>query len=326
MDRRLDVVVLTHPHEDHVAGLARLLARYRVGRVFEPGMRGPGPGYAAWDRELDASGAPVRRGLSAGDTLRVDEVSMRVLWPLPGRVPLVPSDGGTAINNVSIVLLGSVGSARFLLAGDVEQAIDPSLLGDDLPHLDLLKVAHHGSATATTQAFVDAVRPRVAVASAGAGNPYGHPAPSTLARLRDAGARVFRTDLDGTVVATFRASGMDVHSEGGRPAALTIPRMTVAVADRGAGPATPSTKPPPGLQTARAAAFRCSIPTPTAMVALVARALLPASSTPSGVHEASERLGYHPAGDDDGAGGGLPPALPHEPRHRAILRTRRPTT
>ena len=74
------------------------------------------------------------------------------------------------------MLLGTVGGRRFLLAGDVEEDIDPALLTEGLPRVDLLKVAHHGSKTATTQAFVDAVRPRIAIASAGADNPYGHPA------------------------------------------------------------------------------------------------------------------------------------------------------
>src|SRR5207344_1873542 len=68
-DRRIDAVTLTHPHEDHVAGLARLLDRYRIRRVFEPGMRGPGPGYAAWLSRLAAPGAPMRLGLAAGDRL-----------------------------------------------------------------------------------------------------------------------------------------------------------------------------------------------------------------------------------------------------------------
>ena len=77
---------------------------------------------------------------------------------------------------MSVVLLGVIGERRFLLTGDVEEDIDPSLLAAGLPRLDLLKVAHHGSRTATTEAFVAAVRPRVAVASAGADNPYGHPA------------------------------------------------------------------------------------------------------------------------------------------------------
>ena len=138
------------------------------------------------------------------------------------------------------MLLGARRRRRFLLAGDVEQEIDPSLLAQRLPRVDLLKVAHHGSKTATTQAFVDAVRPTVAVASAGTGNPYGHPARATLDRLAAAGARVFRTDLDGTVVATFGAARDDRPRRGrapGRPARSTD-------ADR-----------------PRAAAFRCAIPT-----------------------------------------------------------------
>ncbi len=126
-DRRIDVVILSHPHEDHVAGLALLLERYRVGRVFEPGMRGPGPGYSAWARRLGTALGPPRRTLATGDRLTVDDISMRVLWPSAGSVPLEPPDGGTAINNVSVVLLGQIGPRRFLLMGDVEEGIDPSM-------------------------------------------------------------------------------------------------------------------------------------------------------------------------------------------------------
>ena len=90
-----------------------------------------------------------------------------------------------------------------------------------LPRLDLLKVAHHGSRTATTEEFVSAVRPRVAIASAGAGNPYGHPARATLERLAVAGARVYRTDQDGSVTVTFDASGMTVKTAPRRAAAVS---------------------------------------------------------------------------------------------------------
>src|SRR5207344_2299421 len=124
-DRRIDAVVLSHPHEDHVAGLALLLERYHVARVFEPGMRGPGPGYAAWVRDLGRPGAPVRLGLAAGDRLAVDDIDFQVLWPIRGKVPLTPPDGGTGINNVSVVLLGTIGDRRALLMGDVEEGIDP---------------------------------------------------------------------------------------------------------------------------------------------------------------------------------------------------------
>jgi competence protein ComEC len=225
-DRRLDAVVLSHPHEDHVAGLALLLERYRVGRTFEPGMLGPGPGYAAWAAELADRPTPGSL-LAAGDRLAIDDVALEVLWPVRGTVPRKPSDTGTGINNVSIVLLGSVAGRRFLLTGDVEEEVDPDLLVR-VGHVDLLKVAHHGSRTASTDAFLDAVVPTVAVASAGAGNPYGHPSPATLARVEARGARVFRTDRDGSVTVTFDPTGITVRSSGGRPRPTPRPRPSAS--------------------------------------------------------------------------------------------------
>jgi competence protein ComEC len=226
-DRRLDVLVLTHPHEDHVAGLARILERYRVGRVFEPGMRGPGPGWAAWSAELHDG--PPHGVLSTGAHLRLGEVELSVLWPDPGSVPRQPPDSGTGINNASVVFLGEANGRRFLLMGDVEQGIDPTLLARGLPRVDVLKIAHHGSRTATTQAFVDAVRPRIAIASAGAGNPYGHPTRSTLDRVRASGARVYRTDQDGSVEVDLRTDGLVVRETGPR-VATTVTAPSVAAA------------------------------------------------------------------------------------------------
>jgi len=246
-DRRIDAVILSHPHEDHVAGLALLLDRYAVARVFEPGMRGPGPGYAAWLQRVGVAHRQQRLAIAAGDHLTVDEIGLRVLWPIRGQVPTEPPDTGTGINNVSVVLLGTVGARRFLLAGDVEEEIDPSLLAEGLPTVDFLKVAHHGSRTATTQAFVSTVRPRVAVASAGTGNPYGHPARSTLERLAAAGARVYRTDEDGSVSVTFDAAGMFVRTAPRRSQAVV--RSTLSVAVRRSFlcdvPVQPFVRPPP---------------------------------------------------------------------------------
>lgn len=212
-DRRIDVVILSHPHEDHVAGLALLLRRYRVGRVLEPGMRGPGPGYSAWLTALAGDGATTRGLIAAGDRLQVDDVGLEARWPIRGTVPADPPDSGTGINNVSVVLLGTVGERRFLLTGDVEKDVDPSLLAAGLPRVDVLKVAHHGSRTATTDAFLAAVQPRVAIASAGADNPYGHPARATVDRLIATGARVYRTDVDGSVTVMFDPTGPVVRRE-----------------------------------------------------------------------------------------------------------------
>jgi competence protein ComEC len=307
-DRRIDAVVLSHPHEDHVAGLALLLERYRVDRVFEPGMRGPGPGYGAWLRELAGPKAPVRLSLAGGDRLAVDEIELRVLWPIRGQVPAIPPDGGTGINNVSVVLLGHVGARRFLLMGDVEQDIDPSLLTGGLPHVDLLKVAHHGSRTATTQAFVDAVRPAVAVASAGAGNPYGHPAKATLDRLATAGARVLRTDRDGSVAIGFEAGAMTVRTEGGRPEP-SAPSATVRAA-----------RSPAAAETAvrgvvRAPSFLCSIPV-TALLPAAEPRYSPGIAANGGGPTAT--VGYHRT--DDGAWAGGRRRSPPFPRSAPVVR------
>jgi competence protein ComEC len=218
-DRRIDIVVLSHPHEDHDAGLAALLDRYVVDRVLEPGMFGPGPGYAALNAELFDRG--IARGtLATGDRVAVDDILFRVLWPDPGTVPERPAESGTGINNVSIVLLGEVGRHRLLLTGDIEEEIDPRLLARGLPTVDLLKVAHHGSRTASTDAFLAALQPAIAVISTGRGNSYGHPTPEAIERLRAAGAEVFRTDEDGSVTVDLGPGPLRVHASGARTAAL----------------------------------------------------------------------------------------------------------
>lgn len=220
-DRRLDVVVLTHPHEDHVAGLVRVLERYRVGRVFEPGMRGSGPGWAAWDAALRHG--PPRATLAAGAHLWLGEIRLDVLWPEPGTVPAATAPTGSGINDTSIVLLGEAGSRRFLLTGDAEEGVDPALIARGLPRVDVLKIAHHGSATATTAALLEATRPSIGLISVGAGNDYGHPAPSTLARLSAARVRVYRTDQDGTIEADLAPDGVTIRTaRPGRTASAMI--------------------------------------------------------------------------------------------------------
>ncbi|HKF84875.1 MAG TPA: ComEC/Rec2 family competence protein [Candidatus Limnocylindrales bacterium] len=317
-DRRLDVVVLTHPHEDHVAGLARILERYAVGRVYEPGMRGPGPGWAAWSSVL--RDGPPHGILAAGARIRLGEVLIRVLWPDPGAVPLEPPDGGTAINNVSVVLLGEANGRRFLLAGDIEEGIDPTLLARGLPRVDLLKVAHHGSRTATTQGFVDAVRPSVAIASAGAGNTYGHPARATIARLQASGARVLRTDLDGSVSVELTRMGLVVSTSGPR-------RAGPAPADRLASATRRSST------TRSAPAFACAIPIPAGSPLAVARRRAGTSGAPAagpigdpGSGDWAVPTGYD-RGDDDPRSlrGGTPAALAGSAGlvHSARVRRRR---
>ena len=211
-DRRIDLVVLTHPHEDHVAGLPLVLERYRVGRIAEPGMPGRSPGYDAFVAGLAARGTTSAR-LATGDRFVLDGIAFDVLWPDADRIPRRASDDGREVNDASIVLLGAFEDRRFLLGGDAEADVEEQLVARGLPPVNLLKAGHHGSRTSTTAALVEATRPRVAAVSVGAKNDYGHPSREVLARLAAAGAAVVRTDQVGTIDVALGAAGVEVHTE-----------------------------------------------------------------------------------------------------------------
>ncbi|WP_234423955.1 ComEC/Rec2 family competence protein [Intrasporangium calvum] len=201
----VDLVVLSHFHADHVAGLAgvvagRNVAEIRVSPVAEPGTMARGV------RELAATeGIPVGE-LRAGDTVRVGPVTAEVWWPAH-----LISDGSVP-NNGSVVMTVRVRGVDLLLSGDMEREAaaqvlraarrDPQRWGE----VDVLKVAHHGSSNRDDQ-LLEMVEGRLAVISVGEDNDYGHPAPALLSALASRGFAVYRTDLSGDVAVTVDADG-----------------------------------------------------------------------------------------------------------------------
>ncbi|MHB8797571.1 MAG: DNA internalization-related competence protein ComEC/Rec2 [Thermoanaerobaculia bacterium] len=193
-----DAVVLSHPHPDHSRGLVALLRLVPVDRLYLP--RGA-PRNPFLDEALDAvsGGRPPVQALGAGERFRAAGVDFEVLHPGPESYPRAPE------NNGSLVVAARLGGRRILLTGDVEARAEADLVarGVDLS-ADVLKVAHHGSRTSTTEALLRGVRPRIALISAGRRNRFGHPGREVIVRLDSSGARVFRTDLHGDVALLFR--------------------------------------------------------------------------------------------------------------------------
>jgi competence protein ComEC len=217
--RRIDLLVLSHPHQDHVAGLVDVLDRFRVGAVLHGGIHFHNPAY---DRLLtDASDAdlPVRL-LRAGHTLALGgSVTLEVLYPseTDAAAPLPEGD----INNGSVVLLLRVGAFSALLTGDAEAPVESALVArGHVSPVDVLKVGHHGSTSSTTRELLAATQPAVAVISSGEGNEYGHPAPETLAAL--AGVATFRTDLHGDVEIVTDGRTFRVRTDAGWTAARPV--------------------------------------------------------------------------------------------------------
>ncbi|TDP96307.1 DNA internalization-related competence protein ComEC/Rec2 [Labedaea rhizosphaerae] len=193
---RVPLVVLSHLHADHVGGLAAVLDGRSVGAVAVGPARVPGWAWHQVQQETAAAKVPLVQ-LAVGEHLQWPGLGMDVLGPEPAEATPRTEADGTEINNSSVVLKATTPAGRILLTGDVELSAQADLLsaGVDLS-ADIVKVPHHGSRY-TAPAFLDAVHARVGLVSVGAGNPYGHPSPTTLAVLATRGVMVLRTDQDG---------------------------------------------------------------------------------------------------------------------------------
>jgi competence protein ComEC len=215
---RVDYVLATHADADHIDGLNAVLKNFEVGAALAGRAPSRDAEFARFAATADEAGVPVYL-IARGDRLRFGrfgEVTADVLWP-PAAGPrspsgdVSPSDAPSG-NNDSVVLRLGFGRRTFLLTGDIESDAERAIVGaGDALACDAVKVAHHGSQTSSTPAFVSAARPALAVVSVGQDSPYGHPHAEVIKRWRDAGAQLLTTGTRGAV--TVSTDGEDLKVE-----------------------------------------------------------------------------------------------------------------
>ena len=195
-DQESALLIITHFHADHVAGVAGLLRHRRIGQLWLSPLATPGPVTAVVKRQAAQRGIPLNAPLP-GTRASVGRAELYVLGPVEHVAP--DQDESSRQNDSSLVIMARVGGLRLLLTGDVEPAGQRAILGTGVDlHADVLKIPHHGSAR-QDPAFFAATQARVAIVSAGAQNDYGHPAPRTVQLARSLGMTLLSTDQNGSV-------------------------------------------------------------------------------------------------------------------------------
>ncbi len=201
--QHLNFVVATHPHSDHIGGLVQVLKAIPVDKVVTNGQAHT---TSTYEHFLDAiaTAKAVYAEVKRGDTITLGSLKFDVLSPVS-----ITGD----MNNNSVVLRLVFGKVTFLFMGDAQADAEASMLAAGLiQKTDILKVGHHGSRSSSSPAFLSAVKPAVAIYSAGLGNDYGHPHRETIQALQAIGAAIYGTDVNGSIIVTSDGSGYSIET------------------------------------------------------------------------------------------------------------------
>jgi beta-lactamase superfamily II metal-dependent hydrolase len=226
----LDLVILSHPHLDHLGGMAKVIQAVGARRYMDPGFDHPSEAYR---KLLEVVGRTVGQVMTPTPNPNAPETLLTIGLgenaTLTVLSPRMPQDAfltrtRSDVNANSIIAKLTYGKTAFLFVGDAEPETEEYLLGKPIDFTStVLKVAHHGGRYSSTAPFLAAVKPQAAVISCGAGNDYGHPTDEALQRLGATGARIFRTDLQGEVVAVSNGATVTLTPSKGRTSPTVVP-------------------------------------------------------------------------------------------------------
>ncbi len=195
-DKKIDLMILSHPHSDHVTGLGYVLDSYKVEKVLYTGVSHTAPGYLEWltkikEKEIELLIVEKYQKIELGD-----DCFLEILYPSENLV----SQEIENLNNTSMVFKLVYGDNKFLFAGDAEQEVEEILLSSNIDlKADVFKVSHHGSSDSNSWDFLKAVSPEFAIIQVGVDNMFRHPSGRVLSRLEKLNVNIFRNDIDGLV-------------------------------------------------------------------------------------------------------------------------------
>lgn len=194
-DRKIDIVIATHPDQDHIGGLPDVAKSYEIGKVFESGAKSESKTYAAYEQILSERGVEKIKAEYGMKIKFSEEATLEILSPNSGFM-----DCGDDTNSKSVVARLIYGKNSFLFTGDLPGNCEKFIIDKNIDiDADILKVSHHGSKNSSTSEFLKEVSPEVAVISSGKNNRYDHPNKETLEKLFQIGAKILRTDEMGDI-------------------------------------------------------------------------------------------------------------------------------
>ena len=199
---KLDYVVATHPHEDHIGSMPYIVRNFEIGSIYMPDVTANTATFESLLKAIKAKGLRVKNGRTGVHIIKDGELTADII------APDKPDESN--LNNSSIVLLLTFGNVSYLLTGDAETKELNAIRAD--MHATVLKAGHHGSKTSTTQTLLKKISPSVTVISCGKNNDYGHPHAEVLKMLKSANSSVYRTDRDQTVIVTTDGSSLTVST------------------------------------------------------------------------------------------------------------------
>lgn len=197
--KKLDYVIATHPHADHIGGLASVIKEFDIGSIYMPKVVATSKTYENLLTTISEKNLKIKTGKAGVEILNEENLKINIVAPNQEKY--------SGYNNYSIVLKITYGNISYLFTGDAEKESEEEIT-DDIA-CEVLKVAHHGSDTSTSEEFLKKVAPKYAIISVGAGNKYNHPAEITISKLQKYTNNIYRTDLNGNII--IKTDGQDIE-------------------------------------------------------------------------------------------------------------------